>query len=63
MGKRISIAWVTLWARLSADLDGHSDPVIHRSIVDALSKGLTLPGPTELEARLAHAVCERFTSI
>lgn len=47
----------------SADLYGHSDPVIHRSIVNALSKGLTLGGPTVLEARLAQAVCERFTSI
>jgi glutamate-1-semialdehyde 2,1-aminomutase len=47
----------------TAGLYGHSEPAILDALRDALGRGLSLGGVTELEPRLAELVCARFPSI
>jgi glutamate-1-semialdehyde 2,1-aminomutase len=47
----------------TAGLYGHSHPVIHAAIREALADGTTLGGPNRYETELAAAICERFPSI
>ena len=41
----------------TAGLYGHSHPVIHAAIRDALADGTTLGGPNRYETELAAAIC------
>ena len=47
----------------TAGLYGHSAKPVLDAVRDALDRGLTLGGVTELEARLAELLCARFPSL
>jgi glutamate-1-semialdehyde 2,1-aminomutase len=47
----------------TAGLYGHTHPVVHAAIRDALADGTTLGGPNRYETQLAAAICGRFPSI
>ncbi|KAJ5365276.1 hypothetical protein N7517_008162 [Penicillium concentricum] len=47
----------------SAGLYGHSHPVIHKAVHDALAKGFNLGGIITQEAQLGQILCDRFPSI
>jgi glutamate-1-semialdehyde 2,1-aminomutase len=46
----------------TAGLYGHSDPVIHAAIRQALADGILLGAPNRYEAELAALICARFPS-
>ena len=50
-------------SEFTAGIFGHSHPVIHRAIKDALAGGLNFGAHTTAEARFATAICARFPSI
>ncbi len=47
----------------SAGLYGHNNPVIAKAIHRALDEGVTLGGPSMMEAKLARLMCERFPAV
>lgn len=47
----------------TAGLYGHSNPVIKSAILEALERGITLGGPTPMEAELAELLCARFPAL
>jgi glutamate-1-semialdehyde 2,1-aminomutase len=47
----------------TAGLYGHSEPAILDALRDALGRGLTLGGVSELEPRLAELICARFPNV
>jgi glutamate-1-semialdehyde 2,1-aminomutase len=47
----------------TAGLYGHSDPVIHTAVKQALADGIVLGAPNRYEAELAKLMCERFPSV
>jgi glutamate-1-semialdehyde 2,1-aminomutase len=50
-------------SEFTAGIFGHSHPVIHRAITEALAGGLNFGAHTAAEARFAAAICARFPSI
>ncbi len=46
----------------TAGLYGHSDPVIHAAVRQALADGILLGAPNRYEAELARLMCARFPS-
>jgi glutamate-1-semialdehyde 2,1-aminomutase len=50
-------------SEFTAGIYGHSHPAIRKAIEGALAGGLNFGAHTEIEARFAAAVCDRFPSI
>jgi glutamate-1-semialdehyde 2,1-aminomutase len=42
---------------------GHAPPAVVQAVQDAAASGLSFPGPTESEVRLAEALCRRLPSL
>jgi glutamate-1-semialdehyde 2,1-aminomutase len=57
------LGYLDLLGEFSAGLYGHSNPIIQAAMIKALEDGLVLGGPNVYEARLADAICARFTSM
>ena len=57
------LSYLDLLGEYSAGLYGHSNPIIQAAMRKALDDGLVLGGPNVYEARLADAICARFTSM
>ncbi len=57
------LEYLDLLGEYSAGLYGHSNPIIHAAMHQALDDGLVLGGPNVYEARLADAICARFPSL
>ena len=57
------LEYLDLLGEYSAGLYGHSNPMIHAAMHQALDEGLVLGGPNVYEARLADAICARFPSL
>ncbi|NMX58068.1 aspartate aminotransferase family protein [Pseudomonas sp. WS 5146] len=55
--------YVDFLAEYTAALYGHSHPVITQALTTAMANGLNLSAPTQLEARLAALIVERFGCI
>ncbi len=55
--------YVDFVSEYTAGMYGHSHPVIRRAIESALDFGINIGGHTELEAKLAAAVVQRFPAI
>lgn len=55
--------YVDFLAEYTAALYGHSHPVIIHALSEAMANGLNLSAHTELEARLATLIVERFSCI
>ena len=55
--------YVDFLAEYTAALYGHSHPVITHALTNAMANGLNLSAHTELEARLATLIVERFACI
>lgn len=55
--------YVDFLAEYTAALYGHSHPVIAHALTTAMANGLNLSAHTELEARLATLIVERFSCI
>ncbi|WP_395610377.1 aspartate aminotransferase family protein [Pseudomonas sp. B22129] len=55
--------YIDFLAEYTAALYGHSHPVITHALTGALANGLNLSAHTELEARLATLIVERFRCI
>jgi glutamate-1-semialdehyde 2,1-aminomutase len=55
--------YLDLLGEYSAGLYGHSNPIIQAALRQAIDDGLALGGPNVYEARLADAICARFTSM
>lgn len=55
--------YVDFLAEYTAALYGHSHPMITHALTEAMANGLNLSAHTELEARLAALIVERFSCI
>ncbi|KAJ6114637.1 acetylornithine aminotransferase [Penicillium sp. IBT 16267x] len=58
-----SVTFVDFVSDYSAGIYGHSHPVIHDAVRQALSTGFSLGGITEKEAELAEILIDRFPSM
>ncbi|HEX5794932.1 MAG TPA: aminotransferase class III-fold pyridoxal phosphate-dependent enzyme [Geminicoccaceae bacterium] len=56
-------AYLDFLGEYTAGLYGHSDPVIHAAIKQALADGIVLGAPNRFEAELARLMCARFPSL
>jgi glutamate-1-semialdehyde 2,1-aminomutase len=56
-------AYTDFIGEFTAGLYGHSHPVIHKAILQALQDGINLTGHNLLESRLAKLITQRFTNV
>jgi len=56
-------AYLDFLGEYTAGLYGHSDPIIHAAVRQALADGIVLGAPNRYEAELARLMCARFPSL